>query len=718
MKGIRMLGLTDTVHQMLTGLRQTEVAKHGGVRRRLVWIIVISNIMFQLITCATYVTYTIIILTKTSGGALNYNLLYGSLSALKLVTSPLVNVLQLIPAFQAGLTSMHRMEQFLQGDSIGNSQATTPSNNVEADEMELLPVDTEETRRTPGTSSTVFSMTNASFAISGKPLLWDINFSVYKGSFTMVLGKIGAGKSILLRSIVGETELVNGNYNSSSSGIAFCDQSVWLRNDTIRGNITGEDRFDESWYREVLWSCGLHQDIAEMKKGDMTLVGSKGISLSGGQKNRITLARALYARKPLLVIDDMLAGLDHKTEKLVVNRVFGQRGILRKINATVVLATHATHVARNADRVIVLSDGRITETGTYQELLTSGINLQKLSESSQGKPDSAVSDDDHSPETFGNVATASATAIDEDIDDTARQSGDRKSLWFFLHTVGSFHCSLFFILLTLTVAATAIQLLWLKWWADSDNSSKSGTIRNLYLFIIITAINILLFLALIGHYALWFMPRSSLALHATQLYAFMHAKYSFLVSTDIGNITNRFSQDIVMVDNELQYSFLNMAFFVFTVMGSIGILIAATPPVAGVIPLLGAVGYCIQRIYLRTSRQVRLMDLEAKAPLCTHFLESLAGIITIRSFGWASAYKEKNDKHLDQSQVPFYLLFAIQNWLNLVLELVVAGLITVIVGLAVGLRSKVDPGYLGLGLVAAVSKPVHCGEMHIHTNVH
>lgn len=133
------------------------------------------------------------------------------------------------------------------------------------------------------------------------------------------------------------------------------------------------------------------------------------------------------------------------------------------------------------------------------------------------------------------------------------------------------------------------------------------------------------------------------------------------------------------------------------------ILVLATPPVGATIPILGAVGYMVQRVYLRTSRQVRLMDLEAKAPLCTHFLESLAGIVTIRAFGWSSAYRNKNNVYLDQSQVPFYLLFAIQNWLNLVLQLMVAGLITVIVGLAVGLRSKVDPGYLGLALVAAVS---------------
>jgi ATP-binding cassette subfamily C (CFTR/MRP) protein 1 len=139
-----------------------------------------------------------------------------------------------------------------------------------------------------------------------------------------------------------------------------------------------------------------------------------------------------------------------------------------------------------------------------------------------------------------------------------------------------------------------------------------------------------------------------------------------------------------------------------SVICTLGIVLAATPPIAAIIPFIGLAGYLIQRVYLRTSRQVRLMDLEAKAPLCTHFLESLAGIVTIRAFGWSSAYRKKNKKHLDNSQAPFYLLFAIQNWLGLVLELMVAGLVTVLVALAVGLRSKVDAGFLGLALVSAV----------------
>ena len=140
-----------------------------------------------------------------------------------------------------------------------------------------------------------------------------------------------------------------------------------------------------------------------------------------------------------------------------------------------------------------------------------------------------------------------------------------------------------------------------------------------------------------------------------------------------------------MVDNQLLYAWINVtAGIVFhtpssvrtlivtellLLISTVAIIVVATPPVAGTIPLLAAIGYFVQKFYLCTSRQVRLMDLEAKGPLCTHFLESLAGIVTIRAFGWASAYRKKNSVYLDQSQVPFYLLFAIQNWLGLVLEL-------------------------------------------------
>ncbi|KAL1599876.1 hypothetical protein SLS60_007681 [Paraconiothyrium brasiliense] len=695
MKGVRMLGLSETVFQMLTKLRHAEVDANLFVRKLIIWVTLLSNVMFQLTTVSTYVTFAVITLTRGDEANLDLNKLYGSLSALKLFTTPFTMVLQLLPGMQIAYASFERIERFLKGDAIPIEDSCEPGPSSGSEDIELLPTGYSRNK------DPVMSLEHATFAVDSQPLLFDLTTNFTANAFTMIVGKVGSGKSIFLRSLVGETDLTSGMFKHSSAGSAFCDQQVWLRNATIRDNIIGEDTFNEEWYQKVLWSCGLLQDLQELKRGDNTAIGSKGISLSGGQKNRLSLARALYARKPVLVLDDMLAGLDNTTEKLVFNRVFSRSGILRKSRATVILATHATHYARHADQIVVISDGRITEQGTYMDLINKNVDFRKLNE---GNISDTTESDEESDDISANktLLVPSNAVTEEEEEDAARQSGDRRSLVFFMKSIGPLHMTISCVTLVGGIVMTQIQYLWLKWWAEADDQSRSVTIRQLYLLVIVTAINIVAYLAYFAHYALWLQPRLSLNMHASQLAALMRARFSYLVSTDIGSITNRFSQDIMLVDLQLPVAWLNVTFEVLLTICSIIIMVIATPPVAAIIPILGVVGYCIQRVYLRLSRQVRLMDLEAKAPLCTHFLETMAGIVTVRAFGWAEPYRKRNDRLLDQSQVPYYLLAAIQNWLTLVLELVVAGMITLIVGLAVGLRHKIDPGYLGLALISAM----------------
>jgi ATP-binding cassette subfamily C (CFTR/MRP) protein 1 len=271
----------------------------------------------------------------------------------------------------------------------------------------------------------------------------------------MVFGSVGSGKSTLLRSIAGETILAAGSFSPPSSSIAFCSQSVWLRNASIRDNIVGEDDFEDSWYNSVVWSCGLLRDFAEMKKGDKTSIGSKGISLSGGQKNRITLARALYSRKPVFLIDDMIAGLDNTTEKLVFNRVFGKNGLLRKMAVTVVLATHATHFARYADRILVISDGRLVEDATYQEVIDNvNGNLGQISDTSTIQHETVDMDD---PKLQQGEHTIMAIPDQVEEDNTSRQGDNDQSLPFFLQAIGLTHTALYVGLLVVTQVATTIQ---------------------------------------------------------------------------------------------------------------------------------------------------------------------------------------------------------------------------------------------------------------------
>ncbi len=112
--------------------------------------------------------------------------------------------------------------------------------------------------------------------------------------------------------------------------------------------------------------------------------------------------------------------------------------------------------------------------------------------------------------------------------------------------------------------------------------------------------------------------------------------------------------------------------------------------------LLGV--YILQTIYLRTSRQLRFMDLEAKSPLFSHFLETLEGIDTVRAFGWQSPFQATNTRHLDVSQKPYYLLLCLQRWLNLVLDLMIAAMAIIVIALAMNLRNTTSGGLLGIAL--------------------
>lgn len=121
---------------------------------------------------------------------------------------------------------------------------------------------------------------------------------------------------------------------------------------------------------------------------------------------------------------------------------------------------------------------------------------------------------------------------------------------------------------------------------------------------------------------------------------------------------------------------------------------------AAVIPVLATALFIVQRYYLRTSRQLRILDIEAKAPLYAHFIDTIRGIGTIRAFGWEMPFSDRLAEMLNLSQRPFYMLFCVQQWLTLVIDLVAGALAITLVALALSLSdSDLGPGALGVALV-------------------
>ncbi|KAF1809448.1 P-loop containing nucleoside triphosphate hydrolase protein [Eremomyces bilateralis CBS 781.70] len=697
-KGIRMLGLTSVFENRLTDLRETEVKKSNYSFHLLSIIIAIANFIFPLAALATYALFAGIDMSK--GSILDFSRLFSSLSALKLITTPLLPALQSIATFQNAFSSLERIHRYLVSENHGKTSENHNIQGLDGRSSYCL-------QAMPHYSDTVaICLRNATIGIdTDKPIIRNANLEIPSHALTIIIGQVASGKSVFLRCLAREIELLDGTMSRSQDSVAFCSQTPWLRNQTLRENIIGESDFSSTWYNQVVYACGLQEDFVDMSQGDLTVVGSKGIALSGGQKNRMSLARAVYSRQAVLIIDDVLSGLDSTTERLVFHRVFGKQGLLRKSNSTVVLATHSLKWVQEADLLVILQSGNIVESDTPERLIESSELFKDLinDQSSETSSDNGVDEnEDQTPVSLVKATPAKNSPLDDYVIDDDRRSGDKAAFKYYLSAIGLKHCIIFFSVMVLESGMTFSQFLWLKLWASFNDQSLEVMYRHLTIFIVISVLAIAFISIWIAHFSFGIIPSASRVLHARQLKALLYASFPFIVSTDIGNITNRFSQDIALVDRNLPYAFINTTGEILNCALYFGLVVVATPPIAALVPFLLGISWVIQRVYLRTSRQMRLMDLEAKAPLCTHFLETLAGISTVRAFGWSESYDRQNMELLNLSQRPFYLLAAIQNWLHLVLQLMVAGIVIVTVGLAIPLKNKLDAGFLGLALVGTM----------------
>ncbi|KAK2960698.1 Multidrug resistance-associated protein [Blattamonas nauphoetae] len=208
---------------------------------------------------------------------------------------------------------------------------------------------------------------------SRSTVLTDINLQIPTGSLTMVVGGVGSGKSSLAAAITGDIERSNGTVCLKGS-IASCPQVAWITNSTVRGNIVFGMPFDEAKYADVIRVCAMEKDLQTLAAGDETAIGEKGVNLSGGQKARIQLARAVYSDRDIVVLDDPLSAVDAHVGRFLIDEC-----ILGRLKGkTVVLMTNQIQFLDRADKVVVLKDGKIVGDGKFAELKEGGINLDEF----------------------------------------------------------------------------------------------------------------------------------------------------------------------------------------------------------------------------------------------------------------------------------------------------------------------------------------------------
>ncbi|KAK1149560.1 hypothetical protein N8T08_005109 [Aspergillus melleus] len=688
MKSIKISGLAPPVTDYVQQLRIDELG--AGVRfRRIMIIAAIFAWIPQLISPPLTFAF--------AQSTLNASTMFTSLSFLTLLTQPLSQLFQSIPDFVSGLACLGRIQAFLELEPRQDYRQcmVEAQNSTEKGSKQLDPDPTE---------TILIQDANFGWKVD-QFVLHNINTRISASCLTMVIGPVGSGKSTFCKALLGEVPFSKGSVVTSTSfrHVGFCEQTAFLWNGTVKENIVGFSSFDRERYDQVIEATALHFDLETLPHGDRTNIGSDGVALSGGQKQRLSLARALYLPSTLLILDDVFSGLDADTEEQVFWQVFGPNGLLRQRGSTVVLCTHSVRHLPTADYIIALENGSVAEQGTFADLSALPGYVQRLEVGLKQEDKDDADQPSPSPEQRNKTravkqqlepaTTANSTLPSAPIAPAvamARQVGDTTVYKLYIKSMGWLVAACGFFFATLWGFFTNYPTVWLTYWTDatqSDHSAHSNSYyAGIYALLQICAIIALLLLGIT--LLIVSVKKAGANLHQQALRTLIRAPLSFFTNTDTGIVTNLFSQDLNLIDTELPEVTLNTLFCAFQSIGQAAVMLTSSVYLAISYPILGALLYLVQRYYLRTSRQLRLIDLEAKSPLYTHFLDTLKGIATLRAFGFMSDEIQKNARLVDSSQRPAYLLLMIQEWLNLVLNLIVMVIAAVMTTLAVRLQSN------------------------------
>jgi ABC-type multidrug transport system fused ATPase/permease subunit len=381
MKNLKISGLSIIVSDIVQKLRVEELMAGSRFRK----VVVIAGILgYVPLLLGPPLTFAF------ARRTLDATRMFTSLSYILLLTNPLSEIFQSTPRLLSGLACLGRIQAFLECESrhdfrqvLGDIRLN--SNKAQADVGALF-------------DSALYA--EHSFVVKNGMFGWEadkfalrnVNTLIPVSSVTMIVGPVGSGKSTFCKALLGEIPFSEGSVVLSTRfpHVGFCDQIAFLSNGSIRDNIVGFSPFNNERYAEVIEATALGFDFDTLPHGDRTNVGSDGIILSGGQKKRVSLARALYLESDMLVLDDIFSGLDADTEDQVFRKVLGPSGLLRRRRATVVLCTHSVRHLPSADYILALGEGTIVEQGNFNDLMAHQGYVQRLGLKGTSNGDSSL----------------------------------------------------------------------------------------------------------------------------------------------------------------------------------------------------------------------------------------------------------------------------------------------------------------------------------------
>ncbi|XP_037363977.1 ATP-binding cassette sub-family C member 6 [Talpa occidentalis] len=566
------------------------------------------------------------------------------------------------------------------------------------------------------------------------PCLHRINLRVPQGCLLAVVGPVGAGKSSLLSALLGELSKVEGSV-SIRGPVAYVPQEAWVQNTSVVENVCFRQELDPPWLERVLEACALWPDVSSFPAGVHTQIGEQGMNLSGGQKQRLSLARAVYRKAAVYLLDDPLASLDAHVSQQVFNQVIGPSGLLQ--GTTRILVTHTLHVLPQADWIVVLEDGAVAEMGSYQELLhRNGVLVGLLdrgrrpdggegeTEATTDAEDPGVSTgsrrsvsgpegsmklvpekDSTTSETQTRVLLGDPKGAGQTTGEDSVQYGRVKAAMYltYLRAVGTPLCLYALFLFFCQQVASFCRGYWLSLWADDPviaGRQAQAALRG-WVFGLLGS------LQAIGLFASMAMVllggvRASRLLFQRLLWNVARSPLGFFERTPVGNLLNRFSKETDTVDVDIPDKLRSLLIYAFGLLEVSLVVTVATPlAVVALLPLL-LLYAGFQSLYVASSCQLRRLESDRHSFVCSHVAETFQGGPVVRAFRAQGPFVAQNDAHVDESQRVSFPRLVADRWLAANLELLGNGLVFAAAVCSVLSKAHLSAGLVGFSVSAAL----------------
>ncbi|KAJ5095932.1 ABC transporter integral membrane type 1 [Penicillium alfredii] len=697
-------------------LNRLKEIRRGEIRSIQTLMAVRNGILCVSISIPTFASMLAFITYSLSSHSLNPAPIFSSLALFNSLRMPLNMLPLVIGQVTDASTALSRVQEFLlaeeQKEDIERDE--NMANAIEMDKAsftwERLPAEKDEDKvqktlgGRPSRSgvSTPKEIPDAENEAPAEPFkLQDMTIEVGRNELLAVIGTVGCGKSSLLSALAGDMRVIDGSVRLSTSR-SFCPQYAWIQNTTVRNNILFGKDYDETWYDQVVDACALTPDLEILPNGDQTEIGERGITVSGGQKQRLNIARAIYFNAELVLMDDPLSAVDAHVGRHIMDKAIC--GLLK--DRCRILATHQLHVLSRCDRIVVMQEGRIHAVDTFENLMRENQLFKRLmstsrQEDSNEKPkdteETVQEKTEEKPASPKMAAPAKPAAALMQQEEKATASVGWSVWKAYIRASGSYlNAIMLIILVCLANVANIWTSLWLSYWTSNkyphlSNGQYIGIYAGLGGSVVLLMFTFSTYMTTCGTNA----SRTMLQRAMTRV---LRAPIAFFDTTPLGRITNRFSKDVGVMDNELSDA-MRIYALTMTMILSIMILIIVFFHyfVIALVPL--TILYLLASNYYRASaREMKRHEAVLRSMVYARFGEAITGTACIRAYGVENQFRRSIRDSIDVMNGAYFLTFSNQRWLSIRLDAVATALVFVTGVLVVTSRFDVSPSISGLVL--------------------